>query len=113
MLMMSLIPDVIMKPVSAMTSKCGFPLSHRSLPDKTTEDKCLPKANTPPPLLSIEAKRDVSSASTAAEDASDGLLGVEPCISEEEICWRMAMLGKAAKRAGRHVLVNGRLMLSH
>jgi hypothetical protein len=111
---MSLIPDVILRPVSAMTSKCGFPLTHQVTPEAATEAKSsLPIASTPPPLLSTKtAKRDVSSASTAADDSHDTEVSPESTLSEEEICWRMAMLGKAAKRAGRHVLVNGRLVLS-
>ena len=107
--MMSYIPDVLLKPVSAMTSKCGFPLSHQQTPESATSHRII-STNTPPSAPVEKTTRCVSNASTSADDSSDSPLTSQE--SFDEICIRMAGHGIAARRAGRHVLVGNRLVLS-
>ena len=104
--MMSYIPDVILKPVAAMTSKCGFNITHQVSQGASNSRW----SETPPSLKAGKSLRCISTTSTAEEDFAAE--STEGSTSDEIICNRMALLGRAARKAGRHVLVGDRLVLS-
>ena len=107
--MIAYIPDAILKPVAAMTNKCGFNFPHQ-VSERAQEQSSTNWSATPASLKATKSMRGVSTTSTAVED-SVGLIS-EDSASDEEVCKRMAQLGRVARKAGRHVLVNGRLVLS-
>jgi|LauGreDrversion4_2_1035121.scaffolds.fasta_scaffold79558_3 hypothetical protein len=112
--MMSLIPDVLLKPVSAMTSKCGLNLYHSQ---QTATDTTRTSANssaqlTPPMIPTKETFRSVSGVSTACDESILRTPLSQDGISDDEVCRRMALLGKAARKAGRHVLAGNKLILA-
>jgi hypothetical protein len=50
-----------------------------------------------------------TSASVSTDDSSSSR---HESVSDEEVCARMAQLGRAARKAGRHVLRGNKLVLS-
>jgi hypothetical protein len=112
---MSLIPDVLLKPVSAMTSKCGLNLYHsqQNATDTTRTSANSSAQLTPPMIPTKETFRSVSGVSTAyADDSIPRTPSSQDGISDDEVCRRMALLGKAARKAGRHVLAGNKLVLA-
>lgn len=112
--MMSLIPDVLLKPVAAMTSKCGLNLyqNNPTASDTTRGSENSSSQLTPPMVPVKETLRSISGVSTACADSNCRTPSSQDGISDDEVCRRMALLGKAARKAGRHVLVDGRLVLA-
>ena len=112
--MMSLIPDVLLKPVSAMTSKCGLNLyqTQTSASDTTRDSENSSSQFTPPMAPAKETLRSISGVSTSCADSNCQTPCSQDGISDDEVCRRMALLGKAARKAGRHILVDGRLVLA-
>jgi len=111
--MLSFIPDLLLKPVAAMTNKCG--LSFYQYPSADTSSTDTSKSNCDNQTRIKETKltvRAVSSASTVCGDGSDSARSHFDDLSDEEVCRRMAILGKSARKAGRHILAGNRLVLS-
>ena len=107
--MMSYIPEVILKPVAAMTSKCGFNFSHQVA--NNAQDPAVMEWNiTPESIKDAKTQRCVSTTSTVVSESLVQV--VEESASDEEVCKRMAQMGRKARKVGRHILVNGRLVLS-
>ena len=101
----SIIPDIL-KPVSVM---CGFASSANSYNADTDF------YNTPPSMAqAVPANKPVSRCIShiSGESTDDSTSSRQETISDEEVCARMAVVGRAARKAGRHVLTGGRLVLS-
>lgn len=102
----SLIPDIL-KPVSIMCGLSKTPESNSTHQGYTT---------TPPSTAAhVPANKPVSrciSHSSASASTDDSHSASSDSHSDEEICNRMANLGREAKKAGRHVLVGDKLILS-
>ena len=110
---MSLIPDVLLKPVSAMTSRCGLNLyQNPSSTDTTRGSENSLSQFTPPTVPVKDPLRSVSGISTTYTESAPLTPSSQDGISDDEVCRRMAVLGKAARKAGRHVLVGNRLLLA-
>lgn len=111
---MSLIPDVLLKPVSAMTSKCGLNLYQNPVngSDTTRGSENSSSQLTPPMVPAKENVRSISGVSTTCADLTCRTPSGQDGISDDEVCRRMALLGKVARKAGRHVLVDGKLVLA-
>ena len=98
----SLIPDIL-KPMSVI---CGLSSSSDSTAAKTgfmSSPDYIAEAG----LAYKPMTRCISSTSTNDYDSTRS-----NDMSDEEACLRMAAHGRAARKAGRHVLVGGKLVLS-
>jgi outer membrane lipopolysaccharide assembly protein LptE/RlpB len=111
--MISLLPDIILRPVAAMTSKCGFSFYKESSPSVNSNTTGISSNDeSSEPTHPKASARAVSTVSTVCGDGSDSARSTSDEISDEEVCRRMASLGRSARKAGRHILVGSKLVLS-
>ena len=102
----SFIPDIL-KPVSVM---CGLGRASES-----TSTSLGYNTTTPSAAEKLPANKPVTrciSQITACASTDDSTISNGESVSDEEICARMASLGRIARKAGRHVLVGDKLVLS-
>jgi hypothetical protein len=111
--MISFLPDIIMRPVAVMTSKCGFSFYQQASPNTDINTTGISSNDeSSKPVHTKAAVRAVSSVSTICGEGSDSARSNLGEISDEEVCRRMATLGRSARKAGRHILVGNKLVLS-
>jgi hypothetical protein len=103
--MFSSIIPAIFRPVSVM---CGL----TSPPDCRSSNKGVNKDQTTAIPENKPVSRCISQASTHDSTDDSSSSSRRDSADEDEVCARMAQLGKAARKAGRHVLRGNKLVLS-
>jgi hypothetical protein len=102
----SFIPDIL-KPVSVM---CGLTATPETTATRERVSSSPRKTPADVPASKPMSRRISQASSSASTD--DSVKSQKDLCSDEEAYARMATLGRVARKAGRHVLVGDKLVLS-